>query len=179
MGCDLFWLRCLNLFCLTTLQAVIPWTYYLRRPNDTNRWNAQHSALNITFFPPLFFFAALYYTDVPSTLSVLIYYWLYLHFNRSQSASWLRVPVLSLVGIGSLLFRQTNVFWAALFPAGLTLVSQLDRGHEAVRDSMQRHSEGFGDSLLSVAKSSWKFEAVYDASVKDCSIGGMSIKART
>jgi alpha-1,2-glucosyltransferase len=126
--------------------------------------------LNVTLFPPLFFFAALYYTDVPSTLSVLIYYWLYLHFTTS----WLRVPVLSLVGIGSLLFRQTNIFWVAIFPAGISLVQELDRGHEAVKNSMLRQAEGFGDSFMSVARTSWKLDVVYDARVKDSSVEGTS-----
>src|SRR4051812_7721932 len=33
-----------------------------------------HTALNIALFPPLFFFSALYYTDVISTLVVLLSY---------------------------------------------------------------------------------------------------------
>ena len=174
VGCDLVWLRGLSLFCLTTLQAVVARTYFLRRRNAQDGWAAQHSALNVTFLPPLFFFAALYYTDVASTLSVLVHYLLFVRFNRNITSSWLSTPALTLVGICSLFFRQTNIFWVAIFPAGVSLVSQLDRGHQAVKDSMHRRSEGFGDSFLSVAKTSWKMEAVFNPPVRDAWIDGES-----
>jgi alpha-1,2-glucosyltransferase len=173
VGCDLVWLRCLNLFCITTLQTLLTAIYYLRRkPGTSDAWDIQHSALNATLFPPLFFFTALYYTDVPSTLSVLAYHWLFLHFNRMKTSAWISTPILTLVGISSLLFRQTNIFWVAVFPAGILLVNQLDRGHQAVQDSMQRHVEGFGDSLISVAKTSWKMNTVFNPPAKDAWLEG-------
>lgn len=173
LGCDLVWLRCLNLFCITTLQTVITATYYLRRKaGSSDSWAIQHSALNATFLPPLFFFAALYYTDVASTLSVLTYYWLFLHFNRSKTTAWISTPILTIVGIWSLFFRQTNIFWVAIFPAGILLIDQLDRGHPAVQDSMQRRVQGFGDSISSVAKTSWKMNTVFNPPAKDAWIEG-------
>ena len=148
------------------------WTYIVRRSD--NDWTARHSALNATLFPPLFFFAALYYTDVPSTLSVVTFYWLLLYSNSSTTLSWLRTPALVLVGVVSLMFRQTNIFWVAIFPAGLVLVNEIDRAHVAVKQSMHRRSEGFGDSWTSVVKTSWKMEAVYDQPVKDAYVEGRS-----
>ncbi|KAK5171057.1 glucosyltransferase [Saxophila tyrrhenica] len=175
VGCDIFWLRSLNVFCLVALQAVVTWTYPLRKPGGYDHWASQHSALNVTLFPPLFFFAALYYTDVPSTLSVLIFYWLFLHFSGPRKFSPLRTPALVLSGISSLFFRQTNIFWVAIFPAGLVLVNELDRAHDAVKNSMYRREEGFGDTWTSIVRTSWKMSAVYDPAVRNASISGTNL----
>lgn len=172
-GCELVWLRALSLFCLTTLQAVLTRTYTLRRPNAQDGWTAQHNALNVTFLPPLFFFAALYYTDVPSTLSVALHYFLFVRFNDNRTSLWISTPVLTFAGVVSLFFRQTNIFWVAIFPAGITLVNQIDRGHQAVKTSMHRQCPGFGDAFLSIAKTSWKMEAVYNQPVRDAWIEGI------
>ncbi|KAF2864229.1 glycosyltransferase family 59 protein [Piedraia hortae CBS 480.64] len=72
-----------------------------------------------------------------------------------------------LFGSASLFFRQTNIFWIAIFPAAVRIIREMDRGHDAVRCSMLRKADGFGDSLYNVAKSSWKFDVVYDQSATD------------
>ena len=77
-----------------------------------------------------------------------------------------------LLGSVSLMFRQTNIFWVAIFPAAIVLVSELDRGHRVVKNSMYRRTEGFGDTVLSVARTSWKMEVVFDPSVRDAWIEG-------
>lgn len=83
--------------------------------------------------------------------------------------------MLVLLGVASFTFRQTNIFWVAVFPAGLTLVHHIDRGHSVVKESMYRRVEGFSDSWLSVAKTSWKMEVVYDPSVRDAWLEGTTI----
>ena len=172
-GCNLIGLRSLSLFCLCTLQVVMTWTYATRRTSDRNVWQLQHSALNIALFPPLFFFSALYYTDVASTLSVLLFHLVLVQVNHTATPSWLRVPILVFLGASSLLFRQTNIFWVGVFPAAVVLVNELDRGHQVVKESMHRRVEGFGDSIWSVAKTSWKMDVVFDPSVRAVWLEGL------
>ena len=148
------------------------WTYCVRRKSDRRDDNASHNALNVTLFPPLFFFSALYYTDVASTLSVVAFYCYFLYSHENAPRTVTRNVVLVLLGLASLLFRQTNIFWVAVFPAGIGLVHELDRGHQVVKDSVHRRVEGFGDTLLSVARTTWKMEVVYDPSVPDAAMEG-------
>ena len=163
----------MGLFCLTALLSVIFWTYATRQSwKQIDVRAAQHSALNITLFPPLFFFSVLYYTDVPSTLSVLLFYGYFLHSCSSGTKIWLRSSILITLGLASLTFRQTNIFWVAIFPAGIVLVKELDVGHQVVKDSMHRGAEGFGNSMMSVARTSWKMEVVFDPPVRDAWLEG-------
>lgn len=77
-------------------------------------------ARNICFFPPLFFFSALYYTDVLSTFVVVAAYLVFL--MRAERNSFLSGIAVYLVGVIGLLMRQTNVFWVAIFSGGLEWV---------------------------------------------------------
>ena len=137
----------------------------------SRRWRAAHTGLNIALFPPLFFFSALYYTDVTSTLSVLAFH---KHLVLQQSTPlWQRNAMLFILGALSLTFRQTNIFWVAVFPAAIVLVSEIDSGHDLVKGSMYRRVDGFGDSLVSVMKQSWKTNALYDPPVTEARFDGM------
>ena len=132
---------------------------------------AQCTAVNITLFPPLFFFTALYYTDVASTLSVLLFYYNFLlRFDRD--VTWRSYFTLVCFGLVSLLFRQTNIFWVAVFPAGLAAVKCLDKGHHVVKESMHKRTEGFGESITSIARTSWKMDVVYMPLVGDAWLEG-------
>lgn len=85
------------------------------------RWSEDeldHAALNLCLFPPLFFFYGLYYTDVLSAGSVLLAYYFFL--NRQTTG-------LLVAGLSSLLFRQTNIFWIAVFLGGLEVIRSLGR----------------------------------------------------
>lgn len=75
------------------------------------------------------------------------------------------------------MFRQTNIFWVAVFPAILTLVVELDRGHRVVKESMYRRADGFGDTTFSVAKTSWKMEVVYDPPIRDAFFEGKNVSS--
>ncbi|KFY46386.1 hypothetical protein V495_02517 [Pseudogymnoascus sp. VKM F-4514 (FW-929)] len=83
-------------------------------------WNYAHEALNISLFPPLFFFSGLYYTDVLSTLVVVV---AYLAFQRGAGGASVGGGLVAYgLGIVGLLMRQTNVFWVGIFLAGLEWV---------------------------------------------------------
>ncbi|KAH7134263.1 DIE2/ALG10 family-domain-containing protein [Dactylonectria macrodidyma] len=81
-----------------------------------------HTAVNIALFPVLFFFSGLYYTDVASTAAVLA---AYLHHLRrlGQDRSSLGSDVFAVIlGIATLFFRQTNVFWVVVYMGGVEAV---------------------------------------------------------
>lgn len=54
-------------------------------------------------------------------------------------------------------------------------MNELDRGHQVVKDSMHRGAEGFGDSSMSIAKTSWKMQVIFDPPVTDAWIEGDAI----
>jgi alpha-1,2-glucosyltransferase len=121
------------------------------------------TAFNIASFPPLFFFGALYYTDVMSTAAVLLSYQAFLHrTGKPQSPTGNIFDDLIAVSIGvvALLFRQTNIFWVAVFPAGLTVVEVL-RGNGRTSDvSAQK-------GLLAVLQESWSQGTIYDRPLQE------------
>ncbi|KAK5138358.1 hypothetical protein LTR08_003419 [Meristemomyces frigidus] len=168
-GCDIFALRCINAVGLLLLVAVLAHTYKARNAAaySFNPMLFQHSALNMVLFPPIFFFSALYYTDIWSTLFVVLFHIQLVKSTKEGASAVGRFTKLLILGLASLGFRQTNIFWVAIFPAGVVFVQHIDNGHEAVRDSIHRGVEGFGDTLYSVAKTSWKMEVVYDPTVKE------------
>ncbi|KAK5127625.1 hypothetical protein LTR85_006966 [Meristemomyces frigidus] len=169
IGCDLFSLRCLNATGLALLVTLLVRLYRDRNPTAYNAHNLvfQHSALNMVLFPPLFFFSALYYTDIWSTLFVVLFYVQIIGGKHQGLLGFLRLMA---VGSASLALRQTNIFWIAIFPAGIALVQEIDNGHAAVKDSIHRGVQGFGDGVFSVAKTSWKMNVVYDPPVRDASV---------
>ncbi|KAK1074498.1 glucosyltransferase [Friedmanniomyces endolithicus] len=174
LDCSITGLRALNAVGLILLLLVVRLSYLQRASSETSAHHSlfDHSALNIALFPPLFFFSALYYTDVWSALSVLASFCFLTTAYRDKYGHWKRGVGLLALGLVSLMFRQTNIFWVTAFPAGLVLVKELDRGHEAIRNSMHRRTQGFGDSLYSIAKTSWKMAVIYDPPVRDAQVNG-------
>lgn len=180
-GCDVNGVRVTNVVCMIALAWIVEKIFAHRmgggREARHGTFSAAHSALNIALLPPLFFFSALYYTDVASTLSVMLcFYPLICSDERTSDKSavkqiwWhLRLFVLGLV---SLTFRQTNIFWVAVLPAAAVVLRELDQGHELVKESMYNKSKGFGDTMLNVARASWKMDVLYDPSVRDASMEG-------
>ncbi|KAF1926079.1 glycosyltransferase family 59 protein [Didymella exigua CBS 183.55] len=122
-------------------------------------------AFNIASFPPLFFFGGLYYTDVMSTAAVLISYDVFI--KRAAKPQWSITDDLLTVVIGVIAFsfRQTNIFWVAVFPAGLTVIRVLkENGHTAASVT--------GQGYLGLLQSSWSKGLIYDRSLKE---GGLSV----
>lgn len=126
-----------------------------------------HSALNIALFPPLFFFSGLYYTDVISTLLVLVAYNAYLKKGQGNWKGWDEV-IAVLVGIMALLFRQTNIFWVAIFPAGLATIDTLEKAEiPSSADAPKATSD-----LSNVISSSWKEGRIHNCPVSTAAFQG-------
>ncbi|KAL4957165.1 phospholipase D/nuclease [Aspergillus filifer] len=100
----------------------------LRKQRNTRPSGAwlSHTVLNICLFPPLFFFAGLYYTDVLALLVVVEAYNWDLSRSRKRSAP-LETAVFLVFGVIALVFRQTNIFWVAVFLGGLQVVRKIRR----------------------------------------------------
>ncbi|GKT45428.1 dol-P-Glc:Glc(2)Man(9)GlcNAc(2)-PP-Dol alpha-1,2-glucosyltransferase [Colletotrichum spaethianum] len=82
-----------------------------------------HLGWNFTLFPVLFFFSGLYYTDVVSTLSVLAAYYHHLCRVQEERSSFLSDWTTIVVGVFTLIMRQTNVFWVVVYMGGLEAVA--------------------------------------------------------
>lgn len=117
-----------------------------------------HVALNICLFPPLFFFYGLYYTDVVSAALVLYTYRLHLERSRVK---------LILVGLASLSFRQTNIFWVSVFLGGLEIIRILPKGRMGV---IFPEKSSFSDVLVG----SWQHACVYDPLISQSWFEGAS-----
>lgn len=118
-----------------------------------------HTVANICLFPPLFFFNALYYTDVVSSLSVLYVY----HFCRQKQ----RLRVL-LAGLASLWFRQTNIFWVSIFMGGLDLTTSLHMPGGYVEHPTE-------PTIGEVAGKSWQNGHLYDRYASEAYAAGLSL----
>ncbi|OCL03596.1 glycosyltransferase family 59 protein [Glonium stellatum] len=176
--CDIYAIRALNVFGV----CLIVWESFdillaLRRANrsKTNEedksqedsWQLTlldaHKAVNIGLFPPLFFFSALYYTDVVSTWYVLKGY---KHFLQSQqpNSSLLGPGVRTVfIGIAALFFRQTNIFWVAIFPAGLAVIN-------ALRNDQDRQHPTKVQDLSKIINESWQNSVLYDCPVENAGL---------
>lgn len=125
------------------------------------RWSLNelnHAAFNICLFPPLFFFYGLYYTDVVSALLVLITY--RFHLQQANKS-------LVLAGFASLLFRQTNIFWVAIFLGGIEINRSLARGRPGIEFSEN-------PTLLDVIAGSLQNACTYDPLLSKAYAEGIS-----
>jgi alpha-1,2-glucosyltransferase len=122
--------------------------------NDQTIFFDANTALNISLFPPLFFFSGLYYTDVISTLLALVSYRAYL---KRANGNWKTLDAILafLLGAAALLFRQTNIFWVAVFPAGLAVVDALKENGAFKYDEAQ-------SNVANILNKSWSEGLVYD-----------------
>jgi alpha-1,2-glucosyltransferase len=123
-----------------------------------------NTALNITLFPPLFFFSALFYTDVMSTLLVLLSYGVLLRKNSASGSVSDTISTI-LVGVMALFFRQTNIFWVAVFPAGLTVI-------EALKTSAPPLSDRNATTTTGIVQHSWTDGVIHDCAVRDAGLQG-------
>jgi hypothetical protein len=178
LGCSTASLRALNvaaicLICLVSYGILRT----LRRPGHQDepqdvRGPGKHSglsdltilldantALNIALFPPLFFFSALFYTDVMSTLVVLLSYGMLVR-KRTASGNFLENLGTIVIGVVALFLRQTNIFWVAVFPAGLSVV-------EALKTDATRPEGKTPTTMSGILEESWKHGTIYDCAVQD------------
>ncbi|KAF2035367.1 hypothetical protein EK21DRAFT_54280 [Setomelanomma holmii] len=129
--------------------------------SDPSIFSDANTALNIALFPPLFFFSALFYTDVMSTLIVLLSYSVFLK-GKAAPPSVLADFSVVILGVLALLFRQTNIFWVAIFPAGLGVI-------DALKAAAPSSASLATQSPSEVLKKSWGEGYVHDSSVEDAS----------
>jgi alpha-1,2-glucosyltransferase len=130
-------------------------------------WDIAHQALNISLFPPLFFFSGLFYTDVMSTLLVLMSYSAFLK-RRAGELSPIDGVKAVISGMAALSFRQTNIFWVAIFPAGLAVL-------EALQTSREPSTKG---DVAEILRASWDKGTVHNPSVASASLLGQSSLAK-
>lgn len=186
IGCEIASLRALNVgalclicpLCYGILRVLRMQAFRTRSDADRSGANKRalteadasvaidaHSALSIALFPPLFFFSALFYTDVMSTLAVLLSYSVYL--KKSTAAGSIFDNVIAvLIGIIALLFRQTNIFWVAVFPAGLTVIETLQA--VAGPSTTLRPT-----TFVGVMNRSWTEGYIHDRTVDSANFGGL------
>lgn len=131
---------------------------------DSSIFLDANTALNIALFPPLFFFSALFYTDVMSTLAVLVSYNVFLR-KKTVSGSLFNSIVTILVGVVALLFRQTNIFWVAVFPAALAVTA-------ALKADIQPAKSSRSSNLIEILQEGWKYGLIHDCAVQDASFQG-------
>lgn len=114
-------------------------------------------AVGISSFPLVYFFAFLYYTDVASTVAVLLCYRQALnrryvssalvslkdvasvHESNGSLTSW---PTVRQAGVVSLTLRQTNILWVAF--VALASLSEVLR-HQGARGNNQSRRKEAGD----------------------------------
>jgi alpha-1,2-glucosyltransferase len=135
-----------------------------RKSDRETSWANAHFALNVALFPPLFFFSGLFYTDVMSTLFVLLSYGAFLK-RRAGELTALDAAKAVVTGVAALFFRQTNIFWVAVFPAGLAAVEALKLSHPGATSNVAGAANPAATLLAS-----WNEGAVCDCSVADADL---------
>jgi alpha-1,2-glucosyltransferase len=141
-----------------------------KRRHEPKSSHMMHTALNVVLFPPLFFFSALYYTDVPSLVSVLVCYRYVQYSNNGISpAIWRPRFAIGLIVLAflALLMRQTNIFWTTVFLGGLDVVRIL-KAQEQATDHGQINDASFQGVIMQ----SWKHCTIYDVAVGDAYFEG-------
>ncbi|KAI1638636.1 glycosyltransferase family 59 protein [Biscogniauxia mediterranea] len=83
------------------------------------------TGLNVALFPVLFFFSSLYYTDIISTLVVLLAYMNHLARVGKETTSFVNDLYTLGIGILALCMRQTNIFWVVVYMGGLEVVQSI------------------------------------------------------
>jgi alpha-1,2-glucosyltransferase len=126
--CALANLRWLNSLVASFVIPAQVWHVYSLSELGHDRRTSFHTVINIALFPLIFFFSALYYTDVCSLSFVLGAYQYHLRSLRHGPAAG-KMDMLKVFAMGlcALSMRQTNIFWVAIFLAGLHAVHQVRR----------------------------------------------------
>ncbi|KAL2760138.1 glycosyltransferase family 59 protein, partial [Sodiomyces alcalophilus JCM 7366] len=96
--------------------------------NFVSRYAIQ-TGLNVALFPVLFFYSGLYYTDVFSTLAVLLAYNHHIGRVSRDRSSLISDAWTILLGVMALFMRQTNIFWVVVYMGGLEAVHAIKSLH--------------------------------------------------
>jgi alpha-1,2-glucosyltransferase len=134
--CALANLRWLNSLVASFIIPAQVWDVYRQSEMGHDRSTSFHTVINIALFPLIFFFSGLYYTDVCSVSFVLGAYEYHLRSLRHAPASR-KMDMLKIfaTGLCALSMRQTNIFWVAIFLAGLHAIHQVKREDQPSSES--------------------------------------------
>lgn len=124
-----------------------------------SKWSIEelnHALFNICIFPPLFFFYGLFYTDVISALSVIVAYQAFFSGGTKKLVA---------IGLASLFFRQTNIFWVSIFLGGLEVSRTLFLGRPGVEFPERA-------TVSDVIVGSWQHSCIYDPLISQAWIEG-------
>jgi alpha-1,2-glucosyltransferase len=175
-SCTTETLRKVNVLALaaTVLPALKCRQYIFKERTRNQRFiysEAVHTAINICLFPPLFFFSGMYYTDVLSTLVVVGAYGYFLKCGRVKIHPVLEGIGTYGLGVASLLMRQTNIFWVAVFLAALSWVRTC-KAHTTFK-AKKRHGEqsiirDLGDKL-----DAYSHGLLHDPKLGDAGVAGV------
>ncbi|KAL2177808.1 glycosyltransferase family 59 protein [Thermothelomyces heterothallicus CBS 202.75] len=105
-----------------------------------------YTGLNIALFPVIFFFSALYYTDVMSTLVVLVAYRNHLLRLQARRLGIVNDLWTAVLGVCALFMRQTNVFWVVVYMGGLEAVHALRSVHPGSQKDSTLHDPPLSQS---------------------------------
>ncbi|KIX02361.1 uncharacterized protein Z518_08302 [Rhinocladiella mackenziei CBS 650.93] len=113
---------------------------------------------SIISFPLLFFFSGLYYTDLFSVFTVVLAQILWSAGTSAEGGRKILYQFLHLAtGLISLVSRQTNIFWVAVYMGGLQIVDSVKRevGAHKVHDPpiAEAYFEDFPITSISLAQS--------------------------
>ena len=150
------WLRSNNFIILQLLTiTLVLWSVATKR--QASNETVLRRELVITMFPLLFFFSGLYYTDLLSTLSVMLSYMFWAVGARSRGQTQSRLQSLHFVMGGfSMLTRQTNVFWVAIFLGGLQIIETIKKAKpKQVHDSPMSEAFFEGRQILTSTGVHW------------------------
>ena len=125
-------LRIVNLVLLYSLTVLLfIWTATTK--SHTSSLVLKKELVTIQF-PVLFFFSAFYYTDVLSTVTVVLTYVLWTASNQAEGSTKLSLRALqTFCGLLSLTVRQTNIFWVGVFLGGLQVIEVVKKHVGATR----------------------------------------------
>lgn len=135
-------------------------------------FHAIHTGINIGLFPLLFFFSALYYTDVFSTLIVLFAFQNHLERVSTKGQAWWNDFLVIFLGVASLSMRQTNVFWVVVFMGGLEAVKAA-KAVPPVRLNPPRQ----GDLMANIKSFVWRSSLgdIHDPALSQASLDGQCL----
>ncbi|KAF8472172.1 DIE2/ALG10 family-domain-containing protein [Kalaharituber pfeilii] len=143
--CSTAILRSLNAIGVAIVLPVLG--YRVSRKLRRSEVDAARDAVSIAFFPLMFFFAGLFYTDVWSTVFVLAAY------ERLLGGRHGRLSAISI------LFRQTNVLWTSFFCV-LHVVSQLTI--EPNTQLQEKKYDTSNQNIVSIFQDIWNSRVIYN-----------------
>lgn len=116
----------MNIFLIYEIKSLI--LYY----DDKNTHDVLLETIALSTLPPMYFFAHVYYTDVPAITMILLMIFFSLRKCHKTSAFF---------GAASVLMRQTNIVWVA----GTLGVHLVDKMMNKIYPKTKRQNATFGN----------------------------------